>query len=35
MPKPLYIDRKGLRHHGDIQEEYLNKEGFRYKLLGR
>ncbi len=24
MPKPLYIDRKGLRHHGDIQEEYLN-----------
>jgi hypothetical protein len=24
MPKPLYIDRKGLKHHGDIQEEYLN-----------
>ena len=24
MPKPLYINRKGLPHHGDIQEEYLN-----------
>lgn len=24
MPKPLYINRKGMKHHGDIQEEYLN-----------
>lgn len=24
MPKPLYIDRKGFRHHGNIQEEFLH-----------
>ena len=24
MPKPLYIDRKGFRHHGNVQEEFLN-----------
>ena len=25
MPKPLYIDRKGLPHHGEVQEEYLSQ----------